>query len=132
MIDNVQIVRYDNSIKRKGAFAMEKATTTNISIRMDKDLKKEAEKLFGNFGLNLSTAFNIFVRQSVMEQRIPFEIAMPKYGALSKKALGAQGLEALRNLQNEADKNGRSEMTMDEIIEEIRATRRLFGHPQSF
>lgn len=50
--------------------------TTNISIRMDSDLKTQADALFGELGMNLSTAFNIFVRQSIREGRIPFEISL--------------------------------------------------------
>ena len=50
--------------------------TTNISIRMDSDLKAQAEELFSELGMNLSTAFNIFVRQSLREGGIPFEIRM--------------------------------------------------------
>lgn len=53
---------------------MAKSTTTNISIRMDKDLKAQAEALFEELGMNLSTAFNIFVRQSLRERGIPFTI----------------------------------------------------------
>ena len=49
-------------------------TTTNINIRMDSDLKAQADALFGELGMNLSTAFNIFVRQSLREGGIPFEI----------------------------------------------------------
>ena len=50
--------------------------TTNISIRMDSDLKAQAEILFGEMGMNMTTAFNIFVRQSLRESRIPFEISV--------------------------------------------------------
>ena len=46
----------------------------NVTIRMDEDLKKEADALFAELGVNLSTAFNIFVRQAVREQSIPFMI----------------------------------------------------------
>lgn len=42
-------------------------TTTNISIRMDADLKAQADELFNDLGMNLTTAFNIFVRQSLRE-----------------------------------------------------------------
>ena len=52
------------------------AGTTNISIRMDNDLKNKADALFGELGMNLSTAFNIFVRQSLREGRIPFEVSL--------------------------------------------------------
>ncbi|MBQ2454805.1 MAG: type II toxin-antitoxin system RelB/DinJ family antitoxin [Firmicutes bacterium] len=50
--------------------------TTNISIRMDSDLKAKAEALFGELGMNLTTAFNIFVRQSIREGGIPFDISL--------------------------------------------------------
>lgn len=51
-------------------------TSTNISIRMDSDLKMQADALFGELGMSLSTAFNIFVRQSLREGRIPFDISL--------------------------------------------------------
>lgn len=50
------------------------AETTNISIRMDKDLKEQADKVFNEMGMNLSTAFNIFVRQTIRQGKIPFDI----------------------------------------------------------
>ena len=53
---------------------MAKTTTSNISIRMDSDLKAAAEALYEELGMNLSTAFNIFVRQSLRERGIPFKI----------------------------------------------------------
>ncbi len=52
------------------------AATTNISIRMDADLKAQADVLFGALGMNLTTAFNIFVRQSLREGGIPFAIKL--------------------------------------------------------
>lgn len=57
---------------------MAKSNTTNISIRMDKDLKVAAESLFEELGMNLTTAFNIFVRQSLREGGIPFKISEGK------------------------------------------------------
>lgn len=50
------------------------SATTNVTIRMDKQLKKDAETMFNNFGMNLSTAIQIFLRQSLREGKIPFEI----------------------------------------------------------
>jgi DNA-damage-inducible protein J len=50
--------------------------TTNISIRLDKELKEQAESLFSELGMNMTTAFNIFLRQSVRQHKIPFEIAL--------------------------------------------------------
>lgn len=51
-------------------------STTNISIRMDAELKTQADALFAELGMNLSTAFNIFVRQSLREGGIPFRISL--------------------------------------------------------
>ena len=51
-------------------------TTTNVSFRIDTELKAEAEALFSELGMNLSTAFNIFVRQSLREGGIPFAIKL--------------------------------------------------------
>lgn len=43
---------------------------------MDSDLKAQADAFFGEHGMNLSTAFNVFVRQSLREGRIPFDISL--------------------------------------------------------
>ena len=51
------------------------AGSTNISIRMDSDVKAQADALFNELGMNMTTAFNIFVRQSSREGRIPFAIS---------------------------------------------------------
>lgn len=47
---------------------------TNITMRVDEDLKRESENLFADFGLTMNAAFIMFLKQSVREQRIPFEI----------------------------------------------------------
>lgn len=46
--------------------------STNISL--DVELKKSAQELFADFGLDMTTAITLFLKQSVREQRIPFEI----------------------------------------------------------
>ena len=53
--------------------------TTNINIKTDSELKKQAEALFAELGMNMTTAFNIFMRQAVRENRIPFEITRDPY-----------------------------------------------------
>ena len=50
--------------------------TTNISIRMDAELKKQADLLFAELGMNISKAFNIFVRQSLREGGLPFNVTL--------------------------------------------------------
>lgn len=46
--------------------------STNVSI--DADIKKQAQELFAELGMDLSTAINIFLRQSLRQHSIPFEI----------------------------------------------------------
>lgn len=48
--------------------------TVNTSVKLDEETKKEAQKLFKDLGLNLSTAINIFLKQAVREKGIPFYI----------------------------------------------------------
>lgn len=54
--------------------------STNINI--DSELKKSAQELYSDLGLDLSTAVNLFLKQSLREQKIPFEIK----GRVRKKA----------------------------------------------
>lgn len=61
---------------------------TNISIRIDEDLKKQFEKFCSDTGMTMTTAFNIFVKKAVKEQKIPFEItADPFYSAANMERL---------------------------------------------
>ncbi len=50
-------------------------STVNMSIRMDTELKKQAEVMLADMGLNMTTALNMFLRQVVRQGKIPFEIA---------------------------------------------------------
>lgn len=48
--------------------------TSNYTIRLDTDLRRQAEALFSNLGMSLATAFQIFLRQAVQEQGLPFPV----------------------------------------------------------
>lgn len=50
-------------------------STTNVTIRMDEQLKKQAEELFSDLGLSMTAAIIVFTKQAVREQRIPFTIS---------------------------------------------------------
>ena len=50
--------------------------TTNLNIRIDEDIKKQAEEIFTALGLSTSAAFNIFAKTVVRERRIPFELTL--------------------------------------------------------
>ena len=50
--------------------------TTNLNIRIDKDIKDQAEEIFNELGLNMTTAVNMFLRTAIREQGIPFELKL--------------------------------------------------------
>lgn len=91
---------------------MAKSNTSNISIRMDSNLKAAAEALYEELGMNLSTAFNIFVRQSLRERGIPFKITE---GTFNKETVSAM-LEAERIAKDSSIKGYRD---IDEFFTDL-------------
>ncbi|MGN1418052.1 MAG: type II toxin-antitoxin system RelB/DinJ family antitoxin [Acutalibacteraceae bacterium] len=89
-----------------------------FSVRMDETLKKQFDQLCSDFGMNASTAINVFARAVVRERKIPFEIASPQPEITREKAM--QAFAALRSQSAENFPNG---MSLGEINEEIRKTR---------
>lgn len=82
----------------------------NITIRVDKSLKAGAESLFADLGLSLSTAFSIFLRQSLMKQGLPFTVprSTPNFNTL----------KAIKEAEEiAADPNARSYGTVEELFE---------------
>ncbi len=88
-----------------------------FSVRMDEALKRQFDALCADFGMNATTAFNIFARAVVREKRIPFEIQA------SETVSRAAGMQAFQALRAEAKKNGVQDLSLDEINEEIREAR---------
>lgn len=54
------------------------ASTTNFSVRMDSELKKQCEALYGELGVNLTTAINVFLRQSLRVGGFPFDVRLDR------------------------------------------------------
>ena len=86
---------------------------TNISIRLDEDVKKEAEALFSKLGLTLSSATNIFFRQALRTQGIPFSLSAAPIS--SKQQARKNFGEAFKVAQQQSVLNGTNDITMDEI-----------------
>ena len=59
--------------------------STNISI--DADVKKQAQELFADLGLDLSTAINIYLKKAISEQGIPFDVTREAPNAVTAKAI---------------------------------------------
>lgn len=90
-----------------------------FSVRMDENLKNQFEHLCDIFGMNMSTAINVFARAVVRERRIPFEIAEGKSDNTTDKAM-----LAMKRMREKAAKDGISDMSLDDINAEIETTRK--------
>ena len=55
--------------------------TTTVNVRVDKAVKQGAEAVAQSLGMNLSTAINIFLRQMIYRDGMPFEVVKPRYNA---------------------------------------------------
>ena len=67
-------------------------TTSTLQIRVDSDLKRDADKFFSGAGLDISSAVRLFLRQSVLRQRLPFEVVAvnpdPFFSEANQRILG--------------------------------------------
>ncbi|MCR5390849.1 MAG: type II toxin-antitoxin system RelB/DinJ family antitoxin [Lachnospiraceae bacterium] len=82
--------------------------TTPTQIRIDSDIKKQATALFGNLGLDMSGAVNLFLYQCVLRGGLPFSVEMPQYSTETLNAMA----EA-RSISRDANVKGYS--SMDEL-----------------
>lgn len=82
--------------------------TTNLNIRTDKEIKEAAEKIYSSLGLNMTTAINMFLRASIRESGIPFDL---KLNVPSEETIKA--IEEGRMIAN--DKKVRAYDTMDDL-----------------
>jgi len=89
-----------------------------FSVRMDDKLKREFDALCADFGMNATTAFNVFAKAVVRERKIPFEIVA------SEPAVSLEdGRKAFWELREVAKQNGIQDMSLEEINAEIQAVR---------
>jgi len=88
--------------------------TSNVSFRIDTEIKNQADYLFAQLGLTLTTAFNIFLRQSVREGCIPFSITVNTPNAETVAAM----LEAERIAH---DPNVKRYSDVEEALRELKS-----------
>lgn len=89
-----------------------------FSIRMDEGLKRQFDELCRDFGMNASTAINVFARAVVRQRRIPFEIASSEPEVTRESALSA-----FYALRQQARESGSAGMSLEEINDEIALAR---------
>ena len=90
------------------------ASTTNFSVRMDSDIKKQCETLYSELGMNLTTAINVFLRQSLRVGGFPFEVRLEQ---LNKETIAAM-LEAERIAK---DPSVKGYTDLDELFADLKA-----------
>ncbi len=86
---------------------------TNINVRVDAILKQEAEALFNDLGLNMSSAMNLFLRSAIMHNGIPFEIKRQIPNEETKAALK----ECEEMMKNPG--NYKRYESFDEVLDEV-------------
>lgn len=87
--------------------------TTILNIRMDKEVKEKSEKLFDELGLNMTTAINIFLRQAIRVNGIPFEIRTD--------TPNAETLAALKELEAAHNSEKKTYNSFSDILAEVSA-----------
>ena len=88
------------------------AGTTNINVRVDKELKRKAEAIFNELGLNMSTAMNIFLRYSVRYGGIPFDLRLDSPNEETRAAI--DDVNNNRNMSKTFD-------SVDALMEDLNA-----------
>ena len=88
-----------------------------FTVRMDADVKKRFDELCKDFGMSSNTAFNMFARAVIRQERIPFDVESEKQAQLQR------AWDAVERMRASALANGLADMSMEEIDEEIRQYR---------
>lgn len=90
-----------------------------MTVRLDSQMKTQFDSLCEQFGMSANTAINIFVNAVVRSKSIPFSISIPG----KKDTVRENAIKAVESMQRCAEETGASEMTLEEINEEIRLAR---------
>ena len=84
---------------------------TSMSIRLDSEVKKQAQQVFSNLGMDMTTAINIFLRQAIQYQGLPFDVRLDENRKL---------LQVLTDLDQNRNMSQSFESVSD-LMEDLRA-----------
>ena len=84
---------------------------TSMSIRLDSEVKEQAQQVFNNLGMDMTTDINIFLRQAIQYQGLPFDVRLDENRKL---------LEALTDLNQNRNMSQPFESVSD-LMEDLRA-----------
>ena len=84
---------------------------TSMSIRLDSEVKEQAQQVFNNLGMDMTTAINIFLRQAIQYQGLPFDVRLDENRKL---------LQVLTDLDQNLNMSQSFESVSD-LMEDLRA-----------
>lgn len=91
---------------------MARPKTSNFTVRLDSQLKADAENLFSDLGMNLSTAFNVFLHQALIVQGLPFQ--------LKRKQPNMTTIAAMKEaIELANDPNAKTFSSIKELMEDL-------------
>ena len=84
---------------------------TSMSIRLDSEVKEQAQQVFNHLGMDMTTAINIFLRQAIQYQGLPFDVRLDE----NRKLLQVlTDLNQNRNMSQSFD-------SVSDLMEDLRA-----------
>lgn len=93
--------------------------TSVLKVQLDDSLKNQASAIYEGFGIDLSAAVRIFLKRSVVENGPPTNMTED----FQRELIIERGIKAMERMQEESERNGNCDMTLDEINAEIAASR---------
>ena len=84
---------------------------TSMSIRLDSEVKEQAQQVFNSLGMDMTTAINIFLRQAIQYQGLPFDVRLDE----SRKLV-----EVLADLDQNRNMS-QSFVSVSDMMEDLRA-----------
>lgn len=89
------------------------ADTANFSVRMDSEIKRQCEELYGELGIDLTTAINVFLRQSLRAGGFPFDVRLERPNA--------ETLSAIREAERiSKDRSGKRYSDVEEALKALK------------
>ncbi len=92
--------------------------TTNLNIRTEKEIKDQADSIFSELGLNMTTAINLFLRTTIRENGIPFALKLDVPNAAT-----AAAIEEGRRIAADSSVKGYTNMDDLKAALEVESTR---------
>ena len=96
--------------------------TANITVRVDKETKKDFDTFCDNVGINATAAINMFIKAVLRTRELPFTVT--DSNVQEKRLYGVRAMDAIHNMRMVSAQNGNANMTLDEINAEIDTCRK--------